>query len=248
MWLAHSKTFSNRRKNCFRIAKQAVMHSLKRVWRSRRLFKRERRELWIMRVNANARLHGIPYHKLINKMKESNMNINRKILSQLGVYDRAVFTNIMDVAIPDWKEIKAAKDYVAPEKTIEELDNIAIPYIENRFPSIYQDPCVRFNRQVRDWGVEYTVDIGTAEEWREVLPKMPELANFNLPDHMLQNANVQIEDMPAELTMRVPEEEGPTKLIDRVRQAWEENPETKDKRKKDVNRDDWFSEEPQSWF
>eukprot|EP00913_Durusdinium_trenchii_P035087 g32822.t2 len=67
-------------------------------------------------------------------------------------------------------------------------------YLEATIPELYTDPRIRFNRQVKDWGVEYTIDVGDEEEWRDILPKMPELANFQLPDHMLNNSRRQLED------------------------------------------------------
>lgn len=257
MWLSLSTTYKNRSRNCFRIAKQAVMHALKKQYRSRRLFKRERRSLWIMRVGANSRLHGVPYCEFISKLKIANVNINRKILSQLGVYDRAVFTNVLEVAVPDWKEVKAKKDFIREPYTTEELDSYGIPYIEKVVPELYTDETIRFNRTVRDWGVEYTVDMGTAEEWRELLPKMPELANFNLPDHMMGNANAELEDIPLELAMTVPphlESNDYIKFMNQVRATWAEDEEKKARgektwpKGKDLKREDWFKEEPQSWF
>ncbi|CAE7884581.1 rplT, partial [Symbiodinium sp. KB8] len=114
---------------CHRIAKQAVMYALKMRYRSRRVFKRTRRELWIKRVSNNSKLHGVRYNVFICRLKEKNININRKILSQLGVYDRAVFTNVLETAIPEWKQLKEEADNRGKKKeyTIKELDDIAIP-------------------------------------------------------------------------------------------------------------------------
>jgi len=256
MWLNLSKNFKGRQRNVHRFARQAVMDALKKKYRSRRLFKRERRKLWIMRCNANAKLHGISYSYFIMKCKEANVNINRKILSQLGVYDRCVFTNIVDLACPNWQEIKAKKNYVSPGYSVEQIDDVMIPYIEKTVPEIYTDANIRFNRQVKEGRVEYTVDMGDPEMWREVLPKMPELANFNLPDHWMKNANAEHEMLPLSMITvpkgqesddymsfmyRVKKEQ----MLDKVREKEGEKTWPK---KEGVTREDWFKEEPQSWF
>lgn len=258
LWLAYSTTYHNRRRNCFRLAKQAVMDSLKKKYKSRRLLKRERRTLWIMRVNALSRLHGVTYSKFMKKMKEKRVVINRKILSQIGIYDRPVFTNIMQTAVPYWKKMKARREYVKPMRTIEEIDNVAIPYIEKCVPELYTDACIRFNRQVRDWGIEYTVDMGNPEEWREALPKMPELANFNLPDHWMGNANAEFEtEMSLDLFHQTDprmESRDYIKFMAQVKKAQEaEEEKAKEGQprwptREGVSREDWFKDEPQSWF
>lgn len=259
LWLKHSETFSNRRRNCHRLAKQAVMHALKSRNRSRRLFKRERRKLWIQRVGNNSKLHGIPYNQFICKMKEANININRKILSQLGVYDRAVFTNVVQLAEPNWKQLKEIEDNKGKKEmmTVEELDNIAIPYIEATIPEVYTDPTIRFNRQVKDWGVEYTIDVGDPEEWRDQLPKLPELANFQLPDHMLNNSRRQLEEVPVQQRFKLPDEDLDPKyknFMDKVRAFQEDEAEKEAKgeeirpKREGISRESWFDDEPQTWF
>mmetsp|Transcript_3306 Transcript_3306/g.7729 ORF Transcript_3306/g.7729 Transcript_3306/m.7729 type:complete len:414 (+) Transcript_3306:58-1299(+) len=261
LWLKYSldTKMYGRKRNCHRIAKQAVMYALKMRYRSRRVFKRTRRELWIKRVSNNSKLHGVRYNVFICRLKEKNININRKILSQLGVYDRAVFTNVLETAIPEWKQLKEEADNRGKKKeyTIKELDDIAIPYFEATIPELYTDPTIRFNRQVKDWGVEYTIDVGDEEEWRDLLPKMPELANFQLPDHMLQNSRRQLEEIPIETRMVLPDEKTDEKyaaFMDQVRAVWKDEEEKKERgeevrpKKEGVSRDDWFADEPQSWF
>lgn len=256
VWMKYSQTFWNRRRNCHRIAKQAVMDALKKKYKSRRLFKRERRTLWIQRVNANARLHGIAYCHLIQNLKEVNINLNRKMLSQLGVYDRSIFTNILEVAVPEWKDRVAKRNYVRPAYTTEELDNYAIPYLEKVVPEIYTDDTIRFNRKVHEWGVEYTVDMGNPELWREMLPKMPEWANFNLPEHWMGNSNAEFENLPLEMLNTPPhlESKDYIKFMEKVKKTQAEDEENAKKglptwpKKEGVSREDWFKEEPQSWF
>lgn len=260
MWLKYSLNKMHKRsRNCYRIARQAVMHALKHKYRARRVFKRSRRQLWIQRVGNNSKLHGIEYNQFICKLKEANININRKILSQLGVYDRAVFTNVLQTAVPNWRELKEAVDNKGKKElmTVQQLDDIAIPYLEATIPELYTDPRIRFNRQVKDWGVEYTIDVGDEEEWRDILPKMPELANFQLPDHMLNNSRRQLEEVPVQERYRIPDENTNkeyAKFMKKVRdfQADEEAKKEKGEKvrgkKEGVTREMWFSEEPQTWF
>jgi len=256
MWLRLARDFKGRQKNVYRQARQAVMDALKKKYRSRRLFKRERRQLWIMRVRANCRLHGIRYSRFICKLKEANVNINRKILSQLAVYDRPIFTNIMDVAMPYWRKIKAKNDYVRPKYTAKQMDDIMIPEIEKTVPEIYTDATIRFNRQVKEGWVEYTVDMGDPDMWREALPKMPELANFQLPDHWMSNGNAEWERLPLSAVPVPAGYESPEfiKFMEKVKKTQAED-EEKAKRgektwpkKEGVSRDDWFKDEPQTWF
>lgn len=261
MWIKYAENWSEtsgRRRNCFRTSKQAVMKALKNKYRSRRVFRREIRTQWIHRVRNNAALHGVRYSKLINKMKEANININRKILQQLGVYDRAVFTNVLEAAIPWWRSWKESSDNYGKKKelSIEEIDTMTIPYLEQAFPNLYTDPCIRFNRKEHSYGVEYTVDVGDAEEWREYLPKTPELANFEIADHMVKDANMGKENPPPELFLRqFDEEKEPTykRMMDKVRAQWAEEEEKIERgetvvKKEGMSRDSWYEKEPQSWF
>jgi len=257
MWLNLSKNFKGKQRNLHRLARQTVMDSMKKKYKSRRLFKRERRKLWIMRCNANCKLHGQTYSWFISKAKEANININRKILAQLGIYDRGIFTNIMDLAIPNWKAVKARREYVNPGYSVEQRDDIMIPYIEKCVPEIYTDANIRFNRKVLDGGmIRYTVDMGTPEDWREVLPKMPELANFNLPDHWMRNPNA--EDEPFTLDMVTVPEGDESKDYRRFQYRVAQEKARDKKRaeageptwptKEGVSRKDWFADEPQSWY
>lgn len=257
MWLKYSTTFRGRQRNCHTLAKNKVIDALKKKYRSRRLFKRERRRLWIMRVRANARLHGLRYSYLIMRLKEANININRKIMSQLGVYDRGVLTNIIQTAEPDWKEKKARKmqNLMPRQRSVEEIDDAMIPYIEKCVPEIYTDATIRFNRQVKKWGVEYTIDMGEPDTWRELMARMPELANFNLPDQWMGNANAQFQTMPLEYLAPPPQLESKDylkfrKMVDDAQAEDEEKAKRGEPtwpKKEGVSREDWFAEEPQSW-
>ena len=79
--LKAAKGYFGRRKNVWTIAKNAVEKGLQYAYRDRRTKKRNFRALWIMRINAAARLHGMTYSQLINKLKSNNIEINRKVLA-----------------------------------------------------------------------------------------------------------------------------------------------------------------------
>jgi len=75
----------------FRIANQQVMKALRYSYVGRKQKKREFRKIWISRINAASRLNGITYSQLINQFKKSNIDLNRKMLSQIAVLDSSTF-------------------------------------------------------------------------------------------------------------------------------------------------------------
>jgi large subunit ribosomal protein L20 len=79
-------------------AHEAQLHALAYATRDRKQRKRDMRQLWIIRINAAARLNGITYGKLINGLKKANVEIDRKILADLAVRDAATFGRIAEVA------------------------------------------------------------------------------------------------------------------------------------------------------
>ena len=81
-----------------RMAKQAVDKSLNYAYRDRRVRKREMRSLWIVRINAAARLHGLSYNRLMNGLRKAAVEINRKVLADLAVRDPAAFEQLAEVA------------------------------------------------------------------------------------------------------------------------------------------------------
>ena len=80
----------------FRVANQQVMKALKYSYIGRKQKKRIFRKVWISRINAASRLNGISYSQLINKFKKSNIDINRKMLSQIAVLDVATFKSLIN--------------------------------------------------------------------------------------------------------------------------------------------------------
>jgi large subunit ribosomal protein L20 len=94
--LALAKGFRGRRKNVFRIAKQAVMKAGQYAYRDRRTRKRVFRQLWIARINAASRELGVTYSKFMAGLKKANIDIDRKVLADMAVNDPAAFGSIVE--------------------------------------------------------------------------------------------------------------------------------------------------------
>jgi len=93
--LALAKGFRGRRGNVYRIAKQAVMRAGQYAYRDRRNKKRVFRALWIARINAAARQHGISYSVFINGLHKAEIGLDRKVLADLAVHDKPAFAAIV---------------------------------------------------------------------------------------------------------------------------------------------------------
>ena len=89
--------FGAKSKQC-RAASEQVRRSLRYAFVGRKLKKREFRRLWIARINAGARMNGMSYSTLMNGLKKANIDINRKMLSELAIHDAAAFTALCDTA------------------------------------------------------------------------------------------------------------------------------------------------------
>ena len=96
--LKQAKGFYGRKNNTFRAANPAVMRSLSAAFVGRKNKKREYRRLWIARINAGARANGISYSRLMNGLKKSGMEINRKMLSERAIYDAEGFAKLCETA------------------------------------------------------------------------------------------------------------------------------------------------------
>ena len=94
--LALAKGYRGRRKNVYRVAKQAVMKAGQYAYRDRRQRKRQFRQLWIVRINAGARENGLSYSKFMNGLKRASIEIDRKVLADLAVHDKAAFGSIVE--------------------------------------------------------------------------------------------------------------------------------------------------------
>ena len=93
-----SKGFRGRRNNVYRIAKQAVMRAGQYAYRDRRNRKRDFRRLWIARINAAARLAGMKYSTFMNGLKKAAIEIDRKVLADIAVFDQAAFNRLVEQA------------------------------------------------------------------------------------------------------------------------------------------------------
>jgi large subunit ribosomal protein L20 len=93
-----AKGYYGAKSKLFRVANQQVMKSLSYAYRDRRQRKRDFRKLWIARINAAARNSGISYSRFINGLKKADVQINRKVLADLAVNDKAAFAQLVEVA------------------------------------------------------------------------------------------------------------------------------------------------------
>jgi large subunit ribosomal protein L20 len=96
--LALAKGFRGRRNNVFRVAKQAVMRAGQYAYRDRRNRKRVFRALWITRINAACRAQDITYSRFINGLKKAGIEMDRKVLADLAVTDKAAFVAVVTKA------------------------------------------------------------------------------------------------------------------------------------------------------
>ena len=96
--LAQAKGFRGRRKNVYRVAKQAVMKAGQYAYRDRRTKKRVFRRLWIARINAATRELGLTYSQFINGMTKAGITLDRKVLADIAVHDKAAFAGIVEQA------------------------------------------------------------------------------------------------------------------------------------------------------
>jgi large subunit ribosomal protein L20 len=96
--LERSKGYRGRRGNVYKIAKQAVMRAGQYAYRDRRRKKRDIRALWIVRINAAAREFGLTYSALINGLKKASVEVDRKVLADIAVFDKPAFERIASQA------------------------------------------------------------------------------------------------------------------------------------------------------
>jgi len=96
--LKQAKGYRGGKSRLFKTAKEAVERSLLYAFRDRRARKRDFRKLWIMRINAAARQHGLSYNTFMNGLKVSEVEINRKVLAEMAVNDREGFQRLVETA------------------------------------------------------------------------------------------------------------------------------------------------------
>ena len=93
--IKRAKGYYGRRKSTFKVANQAVEKAGQYSYRDRKVKKRKFRSLWIQRINAGCRLHGIKYSTFINGLKKVNLNLNRKVLADLAAQEPESFKEIV---------------------------------------------------------------------------------------------------------------------------------------------------------
>ena len=96
--LKQAKGYYGARSRVFRVAKQAVIKAGQYAYRDRRQRKRQFRQLWIARINAGARQNGLSYSKFINGLKKAMVEIDRKVLADLAVNEKAAFAALVEKA------------------------------------------------------------------------------------------------------------------------------------------------------
>lgn len=93
-----AKGYYGMKSKIFRCANPAVMRALRSAYIGRKLRKRDFRKLWIARINAGTRINGLSYSKFINGLKKANIDINRKMLSEMAIHDAEGFAQLVEVA------------------------------------------------------------------------------------------------------------------------------------------------------
>lgn len=96
--LSRAKGYFNARRKVFRVAKQAVAKAGQYAYRDRRQRKRQFRALWVARINAAAREHGLSYSRFINGLSRAAIEIDRKVLADLAVHDKPGFSALAEKA------------------------------------------------------------------------------------------------------------------------------------------------------
>tara|TARA_B100000579_G_scaffold123007_1_gene99068 strand:- start:64070 stop:64453 length:384 start_codon:yes stop_codon:yes gene_type:complete len=94
--LKQAKGYFGRRKNVFTVAKNAVEKALTYAYRDRKTNKRNFRALWIQRINAGVREHGLSYSQFMGLIKEKNIQLNRKVLADLAMNHKDIFKKIVE--------------------------------------------------------------------------------------------------------------------------------------------------------
>ena len=126
--MKEAKGFFGSKHRLYRTAHEQVMHSWKYAYRDRKQRKRDFRKLWITRINAACRMNGISYSKFINGLSKANIDINRKMLSEVAINDSEAFANLVKIAkdaldgkvTENKKETKKAKKETVKKETKKE--------------------------------------------------------------------------------------------------------------------------------
>jgi large subunit ribosomal protein L20 len=118
-----AKGYRGPKSNCYRPANEQVQHSLQYAYRDRRARKSDFRRLWISRINAAAREHGMSYSKFISGLHNAGVEVDRKILAELAVHDPEAFGQLVALAAGDAKAgVKTRVKTKAPADDVTETD------------------------------------------------------------------------------------------------------------------------------
>ena len=104
-----AKGFYGTKSKVFRAANPAVMRSLRSAYVGRKLKKRQYRQMWIARINAAARMNDISYSRLMDGLKKAGIEINRKMLSEMAIYDAPAFAALCETAKKAYKQSESYK-------------------------------------------------------------------------------------------------------------------------------------------
>jgi large subunit ribosomal protein L20 len=96
--LNQAKGYYSARRSVYRVAKQAVIKAAQYAYRDRKQRKREFRKLWIVRINAAARINGLTYSRLMNGLSKASITMDRKVLADIAVFDAVAFAQIAEKA------------------------------------------------------------------------------------------------------------------------------------------------------
>jgi large subunit ribosomal protein L20 len=120
--LKMARGYRGPKSKCYRPANEQVMHSLQYAYRDRRARKGEFRKLWISRINAAAREHGMSYSRFISGLKSAGVEVDRKVLSDIAINDPIAFGQLVEVASGDGPAPKAKAPVKADTASAEAAD------------------------------------------------------------------------------------------------------------------------------
>lgn len=123
--LKMAKGYRGPKSDCYRPANEQVLHSLQYAYRDRRARKSDFRRLWISRINAGAREHGMSYSKFINGLKTAGVEVDRKILADLAVHDPEAFAQLVEVAAGAGGQKPTAAKKVQGARSSSEKNDVA---------------------------------------------------------------------------------------------------------------------------
>ena len=123
--LKRAKGYFGSKHRLFKTAQEQVMHSERYAFRDRKQKKRDFRKLWITRINAGCRENGISYSRFIDGLNKAGVEVNRKMLSELAIYDKEAFANLVKVAKEGKVVVKPVKKETTKAKEAPKV-NIAL--------------------------------------------------------------------------------------------------------------------------